>query len=73
MTFEEKQSDGPTVADDDEIKILIANNQRYPTREIAEILHLSYTIVIKNLYKLRYMNHLLSKQKFNRSYMRFIT
>jgi len=58
-TSEEEQSDRPAIADDDEIKTFA--NQWY-TREIAEILHLSRTIVIENLYKLGYMNHLLSEK-----------
>lgn len=55
---DEKRSDRPAVADDDKIKNLIEDNQRYTTREVAEILHLSHTTVIEHLHKLEYVNRL---------------
>jgi len=35
----------PAVVDDDQILTLIENNPRHTTRDIAEILHISYTSV----------------------------
>jgi hypothetical protein len=38
---DDKRSGRPLMVDDDQIKTLIENNQRYATREIAEIINVS--------------------------------
>ncbi|XP_014479919.1 PREDICTED: histone-lysine N-methyltransferase SETMAR-like [Dinoponera quadriceps] len=53
---EDERSVPPVIADDNQIKTLIENNQRYTTQEIAEILHLSHTTVIEYLQELGYVN-----------------
>lgn len=52
------RSGRPTEVDDDQIKTLIENNQRYTTREIAEILKISNSTVFEHLKKLGCVNRL---------------
>ena len=48
--------DRPVEVDSDQIKTLIENNQRYTTREIADILKVSKSSVENHLHQLGYVN-----------------
>lgn len=52
------RSGRPIEVDDDKIKALIESNQRYTTREIAEILKIHHSTVHDHLKKLGYVNRL---------------
>ena len=47
----------PVEADSDQIETLTENNQRYTTREIADILKISKLRSENHLYQLGYVNH----------------
>ena len=51
-------TDRPTTSDDDKIKALIETNPRMTTREIAEKLDISNSIVYLHLQQLGYVNKL---------------
>ena len=48
--------DRPVEVDSDQIETLIENNQRYTTREIANILKVSKSSVENHLHQLGYVN-----------------
>ena len=48
----------PTEVDDDKIKVMIENNRRSTTQEIAEKLNISHTCVERHLKQLGYVNKL---------------
>jgi len=48
--------DGPSTTDEDQIKTLIENNPRYMTRELAEMLNMSKSIIYEHFVKLGYIN-----------------
>jgi len=55
--LEDRECSGrPAVVDDDQILILIENNPRHTTRDIAEKLHISRMSVIRHLKTLGYIN-----------------
>ena len=51
------QSGRPIEVDSDQIETLIENNQRYTTREIADILKIPKSSVENHLHQLGYVNH----------------
>lgn len=53
---DEERSGRPSEIDDDKISILIENNPRHTTREIADILNISQVSVVSHLHKLGMMS-----------------
>ena len=51
------QSGRPVEVDSDQIETLIENNQRYTTREIADILKISKSSAENHSHQLGYVNH----------------
>ena len=57
LKFQER-SDRPSTTDEDQIKTLIENNQRYTTRKLGEMLNMSKSTIPEHFVTLGYINRL---------------